>query len=525
MAKVIIFTDINMCFGFARDCGAYKIATELRRAGFDTQVVDFFAEMTTDEVADVVSRFVTKDTLLVAFATTHFVKELPDEELINVKSQRHLRELFVATNLFPKSDEAMDVILRDIKSKNPNTKIAVGGERVSYCLKDSPLIDFYITGKGDVSIVALADSLDGGTRELKGHKLPVGGFQINSNIDYKYYSFINSKVIWAPEDHIFQGECLPIEISRSCAFNCRYCGFDKKDSDEYIKDMDVLRDELLRNYDQFGTTEYMICDPTLNDTIGKVRSLHKLFTSLPFKIEWSAFLRLDLINKYPEETRDLLGESGARSVEFGIESFNEKSLKIIGKPLHPSRTKELLYFLKEGWGDQVVMGSGFIVGLPEESEESVFESFEWLRSDDCPLDGALFTPLFIAKHVPSLEHIEDFPLFTKDPGKYGISGGYKETKGTKRFHLDWSHKYMNNSRAVDLASYFAHHVVNKPIFHFFHHMRNVGYTDDECKNMKLTFPDKFMESKFRKKQLKNRYLKSLLDSPERSSTEKSKVSV
>ena len=509
MAQVIIASDINMSFGFARDCGAYKIASELRRAGFSTQVLDFFTEYSLDELSDIVDKFVTSETILFGFATTHSVMDMTNEELINQKPKRRIRELFNETNLFPKDDEFMDSFLRMIKAKKQDIKIAVGGERVLRCRKTNTLVDFWVTGKADRAVVALAKKLNGEDIDLKSQKI-TNGYVINSDVDFKYDSFVKSNILWSENDYLFPDECLPIEISRSCAFNCRFCDFDKKGSTADLKDEAVLRDELLRNYELFGTTQYMVCDPTLNDSLSKVKLLHRLFTSMPFKLEWSSFLRLDLIAKHPEEMRDLLLESGARSVQFGIETFNQEAARLVGKPLPPEKAKELLYFLKETWQDRVLVGSGFIVGLPGDTEESLMESFEWLKSEDCPLDGALFTPLYIGHYDPKLEELETFSGFAKKPSSFGMEGDYIRYKNSNVEILDWSHKDMNRKRASELASYFASQIVNKPIFHLFHQMKNVNYSDEECMTMGLTFKGKFVEARKRRSKMKDVYLEKLL---------------
>jgi radical SAM superfamily enzyme YgiQ (UPF0313 family) len=125
-----------------------------------------------------------------------------------------------------------------------------------------------------------------------------------------------------------------------------------------------------------------------------MKMIHDLFTSLPFKITYSSYARLDLIHKFPE-MREMLLESGAVSLNFGIETMNDEAGKKIGKGLGAKRTKETLDYCKELWQGKVITSSNFIVGLPGESRESILKTVDWLVSDDCTLDIFGFMPLFL----------------------------------------------------------------------------------------------------------------------------------
>ena len=56
---VVLFTDVCSP-GFGRYAGTYRIATELRNAGFSVQVVEYFTRWTTDELKKIIFRFVNK---------------------------------------------------------------------------------------------------------------------------------------------------------------------------------------------------------------------------------------------------------------------------------------------------------------------------------------------------------------------------------------------------------------------------------------------------------------------------------
>jgi hypothetical protein len=207
---------------------------------------------------------------------------------------------------------------------------------------------------------------------------------------------------------------------------------------DWQKAEDSLRDELMRNYELFGTTHYMVSDELINESLPKMELVHKVFTSLPFKITYTSYARLDLISAFPQ-MRDMIQESGAVSIAFGIETMNDVAGKKIGKGLGKVRTKAALAHCAETWKGKIVTSSQFIVGLPGENEASMRETVDWLVSDECDLDIFGFLPLFIRPE----EDGRSTSKIDRDPAKFGYV-----------LHEDkpWEGEHMNFQQACRLVS-------------------------------------------------------------------------
>jgi hypothetical protein len=165
-------------------------------------------------------------------------------------------------------------------------------------------------------------------------------------------------------------------------------------------------------------TNYVLSDDTYNDSADKVKRLYdEVFSKLPFKIEFTSYLRLDLMIRFPE-TIDYLVNSGLKSAVFGIETLNHESGKIIGKGLDPKIQFQFIEELKKNQFKNVLTYSGFIAGLPKDTEEYLSELEEFLLSDKNKLDLCLINPLVISP--ASLSGIkEDRSEFDLEYEKYG----------------------------------------------------------------------------------------------------------
>lgn len=398
---IVLLTDVASTIGYGKYGGTYKLATELRNSDYSCQVIDMNSYWTIDRYKQIIDKFITDKTILVGVSTTLGEVRVGSKELI-----------------WGRSEEEFITILSYIRSKNTNIKICAGGTKINN-RSDFPYIDYVILGKADRAIVALANHLKKNTK-LK--FVENSHTKVIKSDDYFYSQedFSTSQIVFAPNDIIFKTESLPMEIARGCIFKCGFCRFDLigKRIGDWTKDANAISEEITRNYELFGVTNYMFTDELINESVEKLERLSNALSKLSFKIQYSSYARVDLIHRYPE-MREMLLETGAASLTFGIETLNWQAGKAIGKGLHPDKTKETLDYCKKLWYRKVLMSSGFIVGLPGENETSIYETFEYLLSDDNPLDVFMFAPLYM-QHTDSVGGLGR-SKFELDPKKYGYT--------------------------------------------------------------------------------------------------------
>jgi hypothetical protein len=527
MAEVLIFNDVNGLLGFGRYSGPYRIASELRAHGYDVQVIEFFASLSTSEFKAIIDTHVDQKTLVVGIGSTLLTKNYSDEELLSlIKMNNSWMQILNSSyvELFPQDDEFINVFFDYIKTKNHKTKIVVGGHKAQKANKKYKLVDYWILGQGESSIVALCNHLKFG-KALKTLDTEAG--RLLTDKMYPYNNFSCSKITWHKNDHLFKNESVPIETARGCIFKCSFCSFNLngKKFGDYNKNSDTLYNEFIYNYENFGITDYMIADDTLNDSVEKIDHLHKTITSLPFKITFSAYCRLDIISSH-FDMASKLQEMGLTSVNFGIETFNRDAGKAVGKGADPEKLKKTLADLKSLWKDDIYMSAGFIVGLPHETRESINNTFEYLYNDNNPLSAVGVYRLYIrtptniklgnnieldkvldAGFVQHKEKVvyDNLSKIVTDPEKYNY--GIIDEK--------WSNEHMSMNDALDLVSTFyssplAQQKFSMTYFQDYNRIKNLGFKHSEIKNMRNNNIIQVIDCMEKRKKLRVEYLGKVL---------------
>jgi len=403
---VIILTGISG-MEFQRAIGAYRIASHLRQHGYSVQVIDFIDYFNTDELANIIESITGDNTLALCVSTT-FLKTTTNDRIVD-STYKKLRQV----------SPELRFLIENFKSKHPSIKVIGGGANI-FWYKEETLFDTVVTGYGEVVMLEYINSLK--TKQKRLYPTYKNVTLING--DKQLLQIEDMQHTWAKNDCILPNETLPIEISRGCIFNCRFCSYplNGKKKFDYLRDPERIKDEMIRNYELFGTTNYMFSDDTFNDSTYKLEQLHKVFTSLPFKMKFVSYLRLDLLYAHQEQIQ-LLKEMGLGSAGFGIESLKPKTAKFIGKGLAEDKVKDFLPKLYyEHWKEEISVICSFIVGLPYESLEEVEESFKWIQSVGI---NSIWMPLAI---TPSNFYLSEIDKnYEKYSYKLGEEIGYWES--------------------------------------------------------------------------------------------------
>jgi hypothetical protein len=395
MSQVVLFADSAM--RFARPLSIYRLATHLRAHNISVQNIWGWKTLSPTDFYNICKKFISADTLVVGISTTL------------LGNRKH--------GFFGVPDDVLQLRLQLIRKLAPRAKIVVGGSQVAEvpisAIPARELVDAFVTGQGEESLLAIVQAVQGNTRFRTA--------SINPNIvtqdTYPYSGFATSKTEFVKQDYIVPGEGLSFEFARGCIFKCSFCTYELtgKTRGDYSKHVNLVREELIANYNEHGTQHYNIVDDLLNDSEDKVNLVLDVAESLPFKIYYSGFIRLDMLRRFPTMATKLK-DSGLVGAFMGIETINDASGRAVGKGLGRERINEALHVLKEKWQQQVMVESGLILGLPHDTPDTKYQVLEWLRSTpacDVICDISI-NPLGINRY----RKISEIDI---DPGKFGYT--------------------------------------------------------------------------------------------------------
>lgn len=367
---VILFAGVERkdMIAAIKPFGAYKCANELRKAGYSVLVVNFVHTFTDSNLEKIIANAVGPNTLMVGVSNTYM----------------------------PRFARVRTVFIRDLVTKyNPNTKIVLGGASVQHNTKYAG-VDYVVLGFADISIVNLANHLKSND-PLPNAQRSLWKYTIIQDWDADDFVMETDYFEWHDDDLIIpQEKVLPLEISRGCIFNCNFCSsrIKGKENGSYIKRIENIERELRYNYEKYGIYHYRILDDTFNDNKHKLKAMEEMVARLPFKPKFWAFIRLDLMTKHPETIQQLVN-IGVSSMTFGIETLNKKAGRSIGKGFDPESQVKTINYIKDTYGNDVIMFGQFIIGLPHEPLEDVLETKRRIYANEIKLDSWAFNALYI----------------------------------------------------------------------------------------------------------------------------------
>lgn len=395
--------DIILCSGVSRSnfdikpLGMYKIASALRNNGYRVKTLDMFSSMTMEQFKLIIDNYISETTILIGVSAS-LLKNYETNDYFGIPV-----------------DELVERF-EYIRTKNKNIKFVLGGAQISNTensiLNTFTMFDYVVKGQGEECILHIASHIKSNS------KLTINTITkpyIVTDITYPYTTFNSAGITFHIDDNIQPGECLPLEIARGCVFKCKFCSYDltNKDFFEFTKHENLIREEILYNYNNFKTQYYVIADDLINDSEEKIDMLLRITKSLPFKIFISGYIRLDLLWRFPSMI-DKLKEIGLIGAFMGIETINDNSGRIVGKGLGRKRIEETLEMLYAKWNNVVHITAAFILGLPKDNKETASELISWCRDKltSSRLHCVHIQPLSINKSLGKAD-------IDKNPEKYG----------------------------------------------------------------------------------------------------------
>jgi radical SAM superfamily enzyme YgiQ (UPF0313 family) len=524
MAQIIICAGTSVVSPM-RPVGAFQIANVLRKQGYTVQVIDnwpHIAKNGTEVIKKLLSHFTTSDTLWIGFSSNWFrrLNNPNKDKSKSLNSSNNAGTVYksiddILTNTYIFDDEEIQDIKATVRAKSPKCQFVLGGARapIGRLGKRPGFIDCFIEGFADTTAVEYTKYVQGKNPFLQYVKNSDGSISLTHDHKASRFDYNHDKFSWHENDMVMQGEALPMEIARGCIFNCNFCSYplNGRKKMDYLKDPAIIRDQLEENYSKYKTTHYWFLDDTFNDSNEKLEILYnEVFSKLTFKLNFNAFMRLDLMAAHPH-TVDLIAESGAGGLSFGIETLNYEANKSIGKGINRDKIVETLHHINAKMPKGSIIDSQFIIGLPYETKETARSWINEVASKDFPLDNAKIH--LLAMHLfKGLDNVWT-SNFEKYPEKYGY------TFPNKQFPFAWVNNMgFSQKQAFDLHAEMYDQIMAKEMDGWLSYAGwlNLGMSEEEAKSRVLVNKfDRYHNGGKTDDQLRNEftqdYIKRLLD--------------
>lgn len=376
-----------------RNQGAHRVATAMRVMGRDVEVIDNAQWFSIDDVKSLLKKRIDRRTKLLAFSVAFW---------------------------FGRKDIA-SFWAKLAKEIEPNVKIAVCGPKLSSAMSFIPESDLVVSGYSEAALADILNWLEG-RDGLKARSLPSGELAVCCQADYPQPVLPDLITRMEERDFIEPGESLFLEASRGCIFKCAFCDFHLigKKKGDYIRPRDALLEQIVE-HQRWGVKSFILSDETSNELDAKLEDLAWAAEMSGVKPKLSGFVRADLLASRPHQL-DLMERAGLLRWHCGLESFNEKSAKAIGKGAMAGRkVTDFLANAKERFGNDLSINGSIIVGLPHDSLSDVRDMAKWINESSVISHITYFRLWLFDKEKDALGLLatDGLSMLAGDPKRYG----------------------------------------------------------------------------------------------------------
>jgi anaerobic magnesium-protoporphyrin IX monomethyl ester cyclase len=313
----------------------------------------------------------------------------PWEKILTYLSTGQFRFFGCTSMPGPQLKQAIPVS-KKIRKFFPDVSIIWGGYFPSNQPKsvlDSGNVDFIINGPGDKSFPALLTALK--------QNEP---FELISNLIYQQ----GSEIIKTRKDELYeQDELQPLPYERlnsfyplkrylgktylgtktiayhssvGCPFKCSFCAvvpiynarWKGKSAEKIYRDIKYLKENYGGNAIEFHDNNFFVSEKRTADFSRLIKKE---------KMIWWGEGRIDTINKYSDETLELMRESGCKMIFFGAETGNDEILKKMDKG-GTQTAAQIRSFAARMAKFDIIPEYSFVMGTPAETPEKVMKQID-----------------------------------------------------------------------------------------------------------------------------------------------------
>lgn len=286
------------------------------------------------------------------------------------------------------------------KQVNPDTKVVMGGYFPTACdewileSEDSQYIDYIIRREGEIAFPKLIKTLLGNNNL---DEVPNLSYRDNGSvIRNPNHALVDLNEIKPPDRKSrilkkgfylgpYTGDV--IETSRGCVFDCNYCSIREMYGKSFrTYSIDRILDDI-RDAEKQGAESVLVTDDNITLDGKRYKEICEAITEAGLnRLYYAIQTSVRGIKQTPGLAR-AMGQAGTNVVFLGIENIITQNLNVLDKSnqFKESDARDVVLELRE-YG--IVVIGGFILGNPDDNEETLWANFEFAKSTG--VDVALF---------------------------------------------------------------------------------------------------------------------------------------
>jgi len=174
-----------------------------------------------------------------------------------------------------------------------------------------------------------------------------------------------------------------LDVNRGCPFKCTYCSvpqYEKKlieySPKRAVDELEYLAQEAGFFMFTFTNSNIMFYDESwISEFCREIME-----RGMDNYINWTAYHHPSIIAKLPLTDYEMMKKAGSDTMVFGVQSFDEKILKLFLRPLNTRELTEVIREKTSNAGQSMTVD--YITGVPGENLDIIEEAFNYFMDND-----------------------------------------------------------------------------------------------------------------------------------------------
>jgi anaerobic magnesium-protoporphyrin IX monomethyl ester cyclase len=312
----------------------------------------------------------------------------PTQTISRLIQQNHVEMFGVTVMPGPQMAAAMETS-REIRGLHPKVPIVWGGYFPSIypdATLNAKYVDYAVRGQGEDTLLELLESFRG-QRKLE----TIAGLSFTdvfgmhrNNAErpmkgpdaFPWMPFHKIPVERYLRPSFFGKRTAVHHASIGCPFRCSFCGVHAAYGNRERMESPARTEAILRHLvTQYGADSVQFYDMNFFLREDHAKELCERIT--PMNLHWWCEGRIDIVNKYSDETLSAIRRAGCTMIFFGAESGSDWVLKEMEKDI---TTEETLNLAKRIRQFDIIPEFSFVIGNPRDPERDTRETLSFIRT-------------------------------------------------------------------------------------------------------------------------------------------------